>query len=147
MTFWIARLIFDWVLWLIFADKKRWKEILPVCFFASWVSYIVESQIYHNWQLWSYSGQPNIALAINGFGIYIVVTYLFIQWLPENRTAANLFYYLFLWTAVCIVFEYFHLLTGNFMYHKWWNLAYSYLADWILFYGFYKYYLLFSNTN
>ena len=101
-------------MWFAFAKKGRWHEYLPVCIFASWLSLIVEAiMVYYD--LWSYSGHPLLGLFVNGFGD------------------------LYKWTLAVIIFEYIHCWLGHISYHKWWNIGYSYLADWFLFWLFYKY--------
>jgi hypothetical protein len=40
MTFFYARFVISWTCWLLFADKTRWKEIIPVCLFASLLSLV-----------------------------------------------------------------------------------------------------------
>lgn len=144
--FWIARFIFDWLVWIVLADKSRWREIIPVCFFASWVSYIVEAIMLH-YQLWSYTGHHLLALNINGFGCYIVATYLFIQWLPTDHSFKKMFIYWLYWTGFVIVFELFHVWMGELQYYKWWNTIWSYLADWFLFWVFYKYHQIFCASK
>ena len=42
MLFWSIRFIMEWVIWLALADKTRWKEILPVCIFAGYISLIAD---------------------------------------------------------------------------------------------------------
>lgn len=34
MLFYILVFTLSWIVWLVFADKDRWREILPVCIFA-----------------------------------------------------------------------------------------------------------------
>lgn len=137
-AFWIGQFIFSWTMWFAFAKRGRWHKYLPVCIFASWLSLIVEAiMIYYN--LWSYSGHPLLALFINAFGIYLVTIYLFIQWLPDNCSAKSMFWYYFKWTLAVILFECVHAWLGHISYHKWWNIGYSYLSDWLLFWLFYNY--------
>lgn len=138
-VFWIIRFIVDWTVWILFADKSRWREILPVCIFSSWISYIVEAMVVH-YKLWSYTGHQLLALNLNGVGCYIVVTYLFIQWLPSDRTFLKMIVYWFYWTGFSIIFEWFHIWSGQMQYYQWWNWKLSYASDWFLFWIFYKYY-------
>lgn len=143
IIFWGIRFLIDISIGLPLLDRSRWREILPVAIFASWLSYIVESIMTFGIQLWSYAGHPLAGLTANGFGIYIIVTYLFIQWLPKQQTPLALFQYFFYWTAFAISYEWVHLYFEQIRYHRWWDLGYSYLADWLLFWIFYKYYHLF----
>ena len=138
--FWIVGFILSWLVWLIFADKKRWQEIFPVTIFASWLSFIVEAWMNYVYSLWSYSGSAVLPLFGNAFGVYIVVPYFFIQWLPYKRNLRNMLIYFFLWTGFSIIFEFIHWRFLQIEYHHWWNIGCSYLSDWFLFWLFYKYY-------
>ena len=140
--FWIVALIFSWLVWFAAADKKRWKEILPVSIFASWLSFIVEAWMHNVYELWSYSGLKIYPLFANALGIYIVVPYFFIQFLPREKTLRKMVVYFFLWADFAIIYEYFHWYLLKIEYHLWWNIGYSYLSDWFLFWIFYKYYVM-----
>ena len=144
--FWIVGFTLSWIVWFIFANKKYWKEILPVSIFASWLSFIVEAWMYHVLNLWSYSGMPILPLFGNAFGIYLVVPYFFIQWLPHERSLNKMLIYFFLWTGFSIIFEFIHWRFLQIEYHLWWNIGCSYIADWLLFLIFYKYYI-FTNLE
>jgi hypothetical protein len=139
--FWIVGFILSWFVWFIFANKKRWKEILPVSIFASWISFIVEAWMHYVYNLWSYSGLAILPLLGNAFGIYLVVPYFFIQLLPQERRLGKMLIYFFLWTGFAIIYEFFHWYLLKIEYHLWWNMGCSYLSDWLLFWIFYKYYV------
>lgn len=136
--FWLTSFVLSWLFWFFFAAKKRWREILPVSIFASWLSFGVEALIQYLYNLWSYSGPVLFPLFGNAFGIYLVVPYFFIQWLPVERTISKLVFYFFLWTGFAII----HWYLGKIEYHLWWNMMYSYLSDWLLFWIFYNYYVV-----
>lgn len=121
--FWIVGFILAWLVWLIFANKKRWKEILPVAIFASWISFIVEAWMHYVYNLWTYSGSVILPLYGNAFGIYIVVPYFFIQLLPNVRSIKKMLVYFFLWTGFAIIFEFFHWYFLQIEYHNWWNIG------------------------
>lgn len=87
--FWIVALIFSWLVWFAAADKKRWKEILPVFIFASWLSFIVEAWMHNVYELWSYSGLKIYPLFANALGIYIVVPYFFTIASPGKNVKKN----------------------------------------------------------
>jgi hypothetical protein len=142
ILFWPVEFILSWLVWFIFANKKRWKEIIPVSIFASWTSFILETWIHYVYNLWSYSGLPIFSLFANAFGIYIVVPYLFIQLLPHERSLVKMFVYFFLWTVFAIILEFFHWYLLKIEYHLWWNIGYSYVSDWVLFGIFYKFYVI-----
>jgi hypothetical protein len=133
----LAVFIISWAAWLIFADKRRWRELTPVSLFAALLGAQTDI-IMHYYRLWEYD--PALVVEIlDDTGIYIVVTYLFIQWLPKNRSPRVMFGYWFVWTALAITVEFIFLATGHIHYHRWWNIGWSYLADWLLFGIFYLY--------
>jgi len=141
--FFLYRFILTWLIWIIFADKKRWKEIIPTCILANYLGCATDS-IMHHYKLWEYYPHNALVDFADDLGIYLVVTYLFIQYLPKERTFKRLFFYWFLWTAFAVAVEAIHLKIGVMKHYKWWTLAHSYISDWILFYIFYKYYIVFN---
>lgn len=149
--FFIVRFIVFWAVWLLVADKKRWKELFPVAFFAALLGQFSDQAFMKFYKLWEYH-EPHdtgpiysfFLEVLNDLSVYMVVTYLFIQWLPNNRTAWNMFRYWFSWTVFAIMVELIHIKTGHMTYHQWWNLGYSYLADWILFWVFYQFHKRFK---
>lgn len=143
MWFWYIRFAVDWMIWFIFADKKRWRELFPVGLLAGLLG-TTSDMITYYYPLWKYDNDVSpIPRLINTWGIYIVVVYLFIQWLPAKRSFRRMFVYFFFWTSVAFSLEWFHIYTGHMTYHLWWNMRWSYLADWILFLTFYFYYKIF----
>jgi hypothetical protein len=149
MTFFYARFVIVWACWLLFADKKRWKEIVPVCIFASFLSLITDQIVYFYITYWEYYGiEPTIIRSLmDDFGVYIVVTYLFIQCLPQKQTFFRMFSYWFAWTALAITIEYVHLITGHMAHYNGWSLWHSYISDWILYLIFYQYHKIFQLEN
>ncbi|MCL6638988.1 MAG: hypothetical protein K6T80_04805 [Firmicutes bacterium] len=138
------RFVIAWVIWLIFADKKRWRELLPVGVFAGFLGSTSDT-LMANYPLWEYPGdRPLIPLLTDDWSIYIVVPYLFVQWLPGRREFWPRLVYWFIWTAVTSGVEFVHVATGHMVYHRWWNLGWSYAADWILFWLFYQYHKIFQ---
>ena len=143
--FFVVRCIIVWIVWLIFADKTRWRELFPVGFFASLLGAITDIMIC-SYPLWEYHAagfDKHFIKLMDDLGIYIVVTYLFIQYLPRKRTYGNMFCYWFFWTGLAITIEWIHIVTGHMHHHLWWNLKWSYGADWFLFWLFYKYHQVF----
>lgn len=144
MLFWYIRFALEWSIWIIFADKKRWRELFPVGFLAG--LYGTTTDVVTNYYpLWKYDGDISpIPRLLNTWGMYIVVVYLFIQYLPSNRSFGRMLAYWFLWTSIAVSIEKIHIITGHMTYHLWWNMYYSYLADWVLFSIFYFYYKIFK---
>jgi hypothetical protein len=143
MLFFIFRFIISWTIWIIFADKKRWRELFPVSIFAVYLASITDI-IVHHYTLWRYHPSTLITELFDDTGIYIVVTYLFIQWLPKKKTFSCMFMYWFVWTGITITIEWIHIVTGHMEHYKWWNYGWSYLADWILFFLFYQFHKVFE---
>ncbi|SFM24674.1 CBO0543 family protein [Pelosinus propionicus] len=127
------RFAIAWLCWLIFADKKRWREIMPVCVLSITLAFSSDLTIvYHS--LWKYTGEHPLPIAfLDAFGIYSVVTYLFIQWLPKEKTTLRLIHYWFAWSLLSITLEWLHVHMGHMHYGLWWHMGWSYLADWIIF--------------
>ncbi len=142
--FHVAIFIIAWILWILLADKKRWRELFPVALLASFLGCITDN-IMHYYTLWHYqNGHPLLIYLLNDFGVYIVVTYLFIQWLPKERSFRSMFGYWFIWTGMSISLELIYHATNHLIYHQWWNSWWSYLADWILYWIFYEYHKIFN---
>ncbi|WP_369405521.1 hypothetical protein [Aneurinibacillus tyrosinisolvens] len=74
---------------------------------------------------------------------YIVVAYLFIQWLPKQQTFWRVFLHLFLFTGIGITMEWIHITTHHMTHEKWWNYGWSYLANWFLYLTFYSFHRVF----
>lgn len=138
--FFIVRAIIVWTVWYLFADKKRWREIVPVSLFASFLGQLTDSIMVY-YKLWEYYSElhPLVTIILDEFEIYPVVTYLFIQWLPKNKKCMPMFWYWFKWAGVAISIEWIHVWAGYMGYHQWWNIGCSYTADYILFWAFYKF--------
>ena len=139
--FYIIRFIIAWIIWFVYADKRRWKEILPVCVFASCLGFLADILIEY-YPLWEYIEDAMHPLFLeigDEFDVYPVVTYLFIQWLPVNKTIKNMFLYFFGWTGVAISIEYIHIVTDHIEHLNGWTMWHSYISDWILFWLFYMY--------
>jgi hypothetical protein len=143
MKFWLLSFAFSWTIWFVFADKKRWRELFSLGFIAL-VYALATDVLMHYYPLWIYDGQmsplPELA---NAFGVYPVVTYLFIQWLPKQKNIWVLLAYWFFWTGIAVGIELYHVKTGHMSYPRWWNTYHSYIANWILFWMFYHLHKLF----
>ncbi len=142
--FFIALFILSWAAWLLFADKQRWREIFPVSIFAAFLGCLTDTFM-HYYPLWEYpSEMPLLQHIMDDSGVYLVVTYLFIQLLPKKRTLLVMLVYWIIWTGFSIGLEWVHLITNHMKHHMWWNLWYSYASDWLLFWLFYQYYRVFQ---
>lgn len=141
MSFFYARFFIIWACWLLFADKSRWKEIVPVCVFASSLGLIADQIVDSYIPYWEYYGsEPEIVInLIDEFEVNPIATYLFIQWLPQKQTFFRMFSYWFAWTAFAITIEHIHVITGHMAHYHGWTLWHSYISDWILFGIFHQY--------
>ena len=136
--FYVVWFFLVWIIWLLFADKSRWREILPVCIFAKCLSLATDVLMFY-YPLWEYAGFPFLIHLADDFAIYPVVTYLFIQWLPNNRSVKNMLRYWLVWTTAALAIELIYVHFGYMRYHQWWNTGYSYAADWLLYWLFFKF--------
>lgn len=140
--FYIIRFILAWVIWLIFADKRRWREMIPVCMFGSFLDLIL-TITGHYFPYWEYSNpdlHPIMTSLLDDFDVYPVVIYLFIQRLPEERSLRRMFFYWFIWAGVAIILEYIHVKSGNMVHLNGWTFWKSYVADWFLYWLIYQFY-------
>lgn len=146
MDFFYARFAISWACWLLFADKARWREIIPVSILASFFGLISDHIITFYITYWDYYGSIAriILMLLDDLEIYVVVTYLFIQWLPKKQSFFSMFSYWFAWTALAITIEYIHVVTGHMAHYNGWTFLHSYVSDWILFWIFYQYHKIFQ---
>lgn len=129
----IGVFIFSWTMFLLFGNKKRIPELFPSALFSSYLALFTDI-LMEKYELWSYTDPPLSPQGIKlllGFGIYFIVAYLFMQFLPVSWWKKLI--YTFFWTLFAIIFEYFYLKNGLIKHHMWWTLWMSYLADWIIF--------------
>lgn len=88
--------------------------------------------------LWNYPSQTSRNLffkqMIHTFTVYPVVVYLFLQTLPRKQTFITVARHIFCWTIPCILLEWISLKINYIQHGLWWNLGYSYFADWVFIY-------------
>ncbi|MBB6214766.1 hypothetical protein HNQ80_000851 [Anaerosolibacter carboniphilus] len=140
MTFSIILFIISWLCFFIFADKKKLKGFLSTCYLALILGLTTDLLIHH-YPLWNYPSSSeshciNRHLA-DDFGVYFVTTYLFLQTLPKDETRLSIARHIFFWSILAISIEFIAIKTHAMKYGLWWNMRYSYIADWILFLIFY----------
>lgn len=140
--FYLAWFIFAWGVWFIFADKTRWREIFLVCIFAKVLALATDVLMFY-YPLWEYIGSPLLVHLADDLGIYPVVTYLFIQLIPSNRSTKIMLKYWFIWTTIAIAIEIVYVQCGYLRYHQWWSMLHSYSTDWLLYWLFYKFHAIF----
>lgn len=139
----ITTFVLSWLLYYVLADRNNFRAIAPTCYFAV-VLGLTTDLLIGDYPLWHYPASSQLMVhmkdLLNDFGIYFVVTYLFLQMLPSKRTFKTMAFYVFLWTICTTLLEGLYLALGNMKYGLWWNIGYSYLADWFLFIVFYLHY-------
>ncbi|HBV98349.1 MAG TPA: hypothetical protein DEF36_15080 [Desulfotomaculum sp.] len=141
--FFVVCFFIAWFMWIIFADKKRWRELFLVSFFASHLACFTDT-LTHFYPLWSYHNPKSfLTYTLDDFGVYMVIPYLFIQWLPSQRTPLKMIGYWFIWTGVSIFIEWVFLTTDHMKHLSWWSIYHSYMADWVLFWLFYQFHKIF----
>lgn len=129
----IILFILSWLTFLFFGDKKRIPELFPTAVFSAFLALLTDL-IMEEYQLWSYRDKPlshhGVPLVLD-FGVYPVVAYLFMQYLPQ--TLWKRIYWILYWTLGAILLEYVYLKWGLIQHHQWWSLWISYVSDWIIF--------------
>lgn len=141
IVFYVIWFLLAWIIWLLYADKRRWREILPVCIFAICLALATDVLVVY-YPLWGYVGSPLLYHLADDLGIYPVVTYLFIQCLPDSRNVKKMLKYWLSWTIIAVGIEIIYVNSGNMRYHLWWNICHSYAADWFLYWLFYQFHRL-----
>lgn len=141
--FWYISFSLSWIIWFLCADKTRWRELLPVSFIATMFALTTDILVQH-YPLWEFICECPIPEITHAFGIYIVVPYLFVQWLPQKQTFIKMLFYWFVWTGFTFIVEYIYVKTGHMYYPLWWRIYHSYIANWVLFFIFYQYYKVFE---
>ncbi|MGO4890368.1 CBO0543 family protein [Anaerobacillus sp. MEB173] len=129
----IGVFIFSWVIFALLGDKKRIPELFPTAIFSAFLGLFTDL-IMVQYELWSYEDPPLASKSVKlflDFGIYPVVAFLFIQFIPEKLTKKII--YTAVWVVCAIIFEYFYLKYGLIKHHLWWNLWMSFFADGIIF--------------
>jgi hypothetical protein len=136
--FYLTWFVSFWLVWLGFADKRRWRELLPVCIFAEALALATDVLMFY-YPLWEYIGPPYLTHLADDLAIYPVVVYLFIQWLPNVQTIGCMLAYWLIWTTMAVVIELIFVHSGHMRYHQWWSTWHSYAADWFLYWLFYRF--------
>lgn len=143
MTFAIALFIISWIIYIFFADKSKLPRFLSTVYFGMIVA-LMSDLFMHVVELWKFNIENRlhifIARWVTSWGVYFVIMYLFLQWLPKKQSFSSMFKYLFYWTTFSIIAEWFFLKMDWFIHVKWWNLFHSYWADWVLYLIFYFHY-------
>lgn len=134
----------------VFADKKLFFKFLSTCYLAMILG-LTTDIITSYYPLWTYtSNNPLEKLLItffDDFGVYFVVTYLFLQTIPKKETFISVTVHILYWSLLALVIEIIAHKIGWIKYDFWWNTLYSYISDWILYIVFYLHYKLSSKYS
>lgn len=142
--FYILFFLFVWGIWLILADRARWRELFPVSILAAACGSIVDTVATH-YGLWHYNGHLVYATRVlDNLGIYVVTPYLFIQYFPKKKTAGRITFYWLVWLLIAGLIEWIHLAAGLMIHGEDWNMPISLIMDGALLALFYGYYRLFQ---
>jgi hypothetical protein len=141
MAFSITLFIASWICFLIFADKKKLFDFMPTCYIAMILGFTTDLLIHH-YPLWDYPAATKMHSfgrhMLDEFGVYFVVSYLFLQTLPKKQTILAVSRHIFYWTLLAVILEWIALITGSMKHGLWWNLWCSFIADLFLFVLFYS---------
>jgi hypothetical protein len=151
MTFSLTLFVTSWVCFLIFSKKNKLRLFYSTCLLAMYLASIVDLLGGHHFPLWDYPDPSNIHAFIyhvlQQFGVYPVVVYLFLQTLPKQQNLITMSLHIFYWSIIALVIEWIAIKTGFMKYKNWWNLGWSYLADWILYFIFYWHHKWWNKIN
>jgi hypothetical protein len=140
MMFPFSLFVLSWIFFLIFADKSQLKRFLSTVYFGIIVA-LMSDLFMHVVELWKFNVESRmqtfIARWLVAWGVYFVVMYFFLQWLPQKQTFRSMVRYLFYWTTFSILAEWLFVEMGWFLHQGWWNLFHSYWSDWVLYIIFY----------
>jgi hypothetical protein len=141
MAFTITLFLMAWICFIIFAEKEKFLLFYSTCLLAMYLAAFVDLLGGHHFPLWDYPDSSNIRAfiyhALQQFGVYPIVVYLFLQTLPKQQNTMTISLHILYWSIIAIVIEWVAVKTGFMEYKNWWNLGCSYLADLILYFIFY----------
>jgi hypothetical protein len=132
--------VFSWAFFFFFADKSKLYLFLSTIYFGI-ITALMSDLFMHVVELWAFNVESRLQTFISrwsvAWGIYFVVMFFFLQWLPKKQTWWTMFKYLFYWTTFSILAEWLFVEMKWFIHKSWWNLLHSYWSDWVLYIIFY----------
>lgn len=132
MQFTIVISIISVTIFLIFIDKSKFIKFLPTCYFAGLLDLYTDLITAH-YPFWHYKSTKEIYQILihpmNTFGIYFVITYLFLQTLPKKQNIVSISLHIFYWLIPSLAIELLATNLGVLIYGHGWNTYYSFLAD------------------
>lgn len=145
----IVTFIISWLVFLFFANKRKY-PLYALTGYVGIIFALITDLMMFVYPLWDYPGTKGNLLftqILNAFGLYFVVIYFFLQLLPQKQTVLSVIRYIFYWSIFVISLEVFYLYIGFIKYGLWWNIGFSYIADWGLFISFYFHYIWTSSYS
>ncbi|MBL0387446.1 hypothetical protein JJB07_12360 [Tumebacillus sp. ITR2] len=132
MVFSIVLFVGSWLFFLFLGKKKKFYVLSPTCYVAMILGLSTDVMI-DAYGLWEYPATTGLQSfwrhILDDFGIYFVVTYLFLQTLPKQPNFWNMVLHIFYWSVLAFGLEFLALKTGNLKHRLWWNLGFSYVSD------------------
>jgi hypothetical protein len=123
MTFSVTLFASSWICFFIFADKKKFHLFYPTFLFSAFIACAADFFATEHYLLWDYPQGTKIQTyffhLMQQFGIYPVVTYLFLQTRPKQQITLTLTKHIFYWTILAIVLEWLALKMGFIKHEKW----------------------------
>lgn len=140
-----------WAAFFLFADRSRWRRFLPACMLAMVMSLTTDVMVTHI-PIWRYYDQSHQPLTyylklLDDFGIYPVTTYLFLQHYPLASSRLKQVRYFIYWTTFAISLELLFCRMGWMVHSERWSLLFSYLADWLIFFLLFRFFLLLEKKS
>ncbi len=144
MAFSVILFVLSWIAFFVFADKKKFRLFWSTCLLGMYLAATVDLFVHH-YPLWDYPKGTKLEQysyhLLQQLGVYPIVIYLYIQTLPRKKQSiVSMIRHILYWSLLALFLEWLAINTGYMEYKKWWNLGWSYLADWLLFFLFYCYF-------
>lgn len=142
--FFIVVFIVSIIIWSIFADKRRWRSLITISLISLLLA-VFAQHLAQKYLVWDFIGDQDwVLISISNSSVYMVSTYLFIQWYPVGKDKLWVIGYWIAWTTYALIVEYIYWEMGHLVYYPNWSLWKSYIADWVLYGFFYIYYSTFK---
>ncbi|WP_026909140.1 CBO0543 family protein [Paucisalibacillus globulus] len=135
----IVAFLISLIMFFLFSDKTKFQLYVTTGYIGIILALITDLLMFV-YPLWNYPGskiEKFMIQLLNGFGLYFVVIYFFLQFLPKRQTLLTMIRYIVYWSLFSISLELLFLYIGFIEHGLWWNILYSYIADWLLFITFY----------
>lgn len=123
----ISIIVFNTIAFLI--PKQMTKiEMFTTSLFAMLLQKQVDILLALKYELYGYVGKIKISNVISNYGIYPAVNIIFLNFFPFKKSLKRKIYYILVWAAFLVGFEWACVKAGYF-YHNGWKYWYSALAN------------------